>query len=224
MAPAEHPGIPRRTVFLGIALAHAGAVLALMADVAPLPAPSTELVMQAGWLPAPVAAAPTTSPPRVEPVHKAQPAHPPKEPHDPPLASPAPVAAPAGSSTPSPALAMTSTSHEDTAAAPATRPGPAGKTETPTPPSFAADYLANPAPDYPRLSRDMGEEGRVELRVHVTTQGLPDEITPHRSSGHERLDRAALQAVWRWKFVPARLGHEAQAGWVIVPISFNLRK
>jgi len=96
--------------------------------------------------------------------------------------------------------------------------------EAPTPPRFEADYLRNPAPDYPALSRRLGEEGRVLLRVHVQANGQPDEVKIHQSCGFERLDGTAINAVRRWQFLPARLGGTAIAGWVIVPIQFNLRQ
>jgi periplasmic protein TonB len=96
--------------------------------------------------------------------------------------------------------------------------------EAPSPPRFEADYLRNPAPDYPALSRRLGEEGRVLLRVHVQANGQPDEVKIHQSCGFERLDDTAVDAVRRWQFVPARLGGTSIAGWVIVPIQFNLRK
>jgi len=91
------------------------------------------------------------------------------------------------------------------------------------PPSFNADYLDNPAPAYPPLARRMGEVGRVLLRVHVEASGLPSTVEIRTSSGSERLDHAALEAVKRWKFVPARQGDKAVAAYVVVPISFNLK-
>ncbi len=91
------------------------------------------------------------------------------------------------------------------------------------PPSFNADYLDNPAPAYPPLARRMGEEGRVLLRVHVEASGLPSKVEIRTSSGSERLDHAALEAVKRWKFVPARQGDKAIPAYVVVPISFNLK-
>jgi protein TonB len=42
------------------------------------------------------------------------------------------------------------------------------------------------------------------------------------SSGVERLDRAALDAVRRWRFVPARQGDTPVDAWVLVPIRFSL--
>ncbi len=91
------------------------------------------------------------------------------------------------------------------------------------PPSFNADYLANPAPAYPPLSRRVGEEGKVILRVFVSEQGLPTQIEMRASSGHPRLDEAALDTVKHWKFVPARRGDMPLSAWVLVPIAFSLR-
>ena len=91
-----------------------------------------------------------------------------------------------------------------------------------TPPRFDADYLRNPAPEYPAFSKRRGEEGRVLLRVKVGQDGVPRAILIHATSGFERLDNAALDTVRRWKFVPARVGDNAVEAWVIVPISFHL--
>ena len=91
------------------------------------------------------------------------------------------------------------------------------------PPQFNADYLNNPAPQYPSLSRRLGEEGRVILRVLVDERGLPARVELRSSSGHERLDGVALATVKQWKFVPARRGDQAISAWVLVPISFSLR-
>lgn len=89
-------------------------------------------------------------------------------------------------------------------------------------PRFDAAYLENPAPAYPSIARRQREEGRVLLRVRVGTDGRAESVEVATSSGHERLDRAALDAVRRWRFVPARRGDEAIAAFVNVPISFAL--
>ncbi|MBX9811610.1 MAG: energy transducer TonB [Burkholderiales bacterium] len=91
------------------------------------------------------------------------------------------------------------------------------------PPNFNADYLNNPAPPYPALSRRMGEEGKVVLRVFVNPQGLPAQVELRTSSGFSRLDNVALETVRQWKFVPARRGEQSVGAWVLVPISFSLR-
>jgi protein TonB len=84
-------------------------------------------------------------------------------------------------------------------------------------------YLNNPPPSYPTLSRRVGEQGRVLLRVRVTPGGTVEAVEVQSSSGFPRLDEAALAAVRRWRFRPARLGARAVARWAIVPISFQLQ-
>jgi protein TonB len=89
-------------------------------------------------------------------------------------------------------------------------------------PRFDAAYLNNPRPEYPRVARRLGEQGRVLLRVFVTAAGLPEKVEIRSSSGSPRLDQAARDAVRNWKFVPARRGDEAIGAWVVVPITFVL--
>lgn len=84
------------------------------------------------------------------------------------------------------------------------------------------NYLRNPAPRYPEASRKNSEEGLVLLTVEVSASGRPTEVTLARSSGYERLDRAAAEAVRRWTFEPARLGPLPVASTVQVPVRFRL--
>jgi periplasmic protein TonB len=87
---------------------------------------------------------------------------------------------------------------------------------------FDAAYLNNPKPVYPTLSRQLGEEGKVVLRVHVDADGRVMEVAIKASSGLPRLDSAAHAAVAQWRFVPARRGDTAIDAWVLVPIVFKL--
>ncbi len=91
-----------------------------------------------------------------------------------------------------------------------------------TPPVFNADYLENPPPPYPGLSRRFGEQGRVILRILVDLQGRAAHVQLHASSGYARLDEAARATVKGWRFIPARRGAETVNAWVLVPISFRL--
>ncbi|MES2771789.1 MAG: energy transducer TonB [Pseudomonadota bacterium] len=90
-------------------------------------------------------------------------------------------------------------------------------------PKFDVAYLRNPPPAYPAFARRLGEEGKVILHVLVTALGSPSQIEIQSSSGSLRLDQAAKEAVWQWKFVPAHQGERALDAWVKVPIVFNLR-
>jgi protein TonB len=90
------------------------------------------------------------------------------------------------------------------------------------PPRFNADYLHNPAPEYPGMSRRRGEQGRLTLKVVVNTNGDAESVQLDKSSGFELLDKAALNAVKNWKFIPAKSNHQPVAGTVIVPVRFSL--
>lgn len=89
---------------------------------------------------------------------------------------------------------------------------------------FDADYLKNPAPAYPPLSRRMGEEGKVILRVSVDAQGSAENVEIKTSSGSQRLDESALKTVRHWKFIPAKRGETTVQSWVLVPIIFKLEQ
>lgn len=92
-----------------------------------------------------------------------------------------------------------------------------------TQPRFSVEYLYTPQPPYPSMSRRMGEEGEVRLRVQVDPSGNAQQIEVYRSSGFSRLDQAAQDTVKQWRFVPARQGDQTVAAWIIVPIQFSLR-
>lgn len=114
-------------------------------------------------------------------------------------------------------------------AAPEPEPAPPAAEPAPAPveiapPRFSADYLRNPKPNYPGLSRRLHEEGTVVLRVYVSPQGAPERVELNKSSGYARLDESALETVKQhWKFVPAKRGNTPIGGWVLVPIAFTLQ-
>jgi protein TonB len=90
------------------------------------------------------------------------------------------------------------------------------------PPRHDLAYLNNPAPSYPVFAKRAREQGKVMLRVQVDASGQVTGLEIHASSGFERLDKAALAAVRRWRFEPARAGDRAVAGVALVPITFQL--
>jgi protein TonB len=207
---AEPPRTPRLSrAGLGFVLALHALVfwLLLRANVITLP---EQLAVLTVSLIRPVEATkpqPDVTPPRPMPV-KPRPAPP---------RPPVQLAAPETSPAPLPAVVPPAPTTAPPVAAP---PAPVQATQ----PRFDADYLDNPKPHYPPLSRRMGEQGRVVLRVHVAPDGAAGEVLLHASSGSPRLDESALVTVRRWKFVPARRGAEAVAAWVLVPIAFTLKE
>jgi periplasmic protein TonB len=90
------------------------------------------------------------------------------------------------------------------------------------PPRFGVSYLNNPAPDYPAMSRRAGEEGRVVMKVLVSAEGLAEDVQIEKSSGSERLDNAAMDAVKKWRFIPAKKNNQPLSAYVLVPMKFSL--
>ena len=89
-------------------------------------------------------------------------------------------------------------------------------------PSSSASYLDNPPPAYPAMSRRLGEQGKVTLRVLISQDGSAKQAQVLRSSGFERLDQLALRTVLAWRYVPGQRDGQAEEMWFNVPISFKL--
>jgi protein TonB len=89
-------------------------------------------------------------------------------------------------------------------------------------PSSDADYLSNPKPTYPAMSKRLGEQGKVVVRVLIGADGLPQKSELRQSSGFDRLDDAALATVMKWRYVPGKRDGIAEAMWFNVPITFRL--
>ncbi len=60
------------------------------------------------------------------------------------------------------------------------------------------------------------------LRVLIGADGLPQKVEVSQSSGYERLDRQAQEAVMRWRFVPGKRSGVPEAMWYAQPINFVL--
>lgn len=80
-------------------------------------------------------------------------------------------------------------------------------------------------PSYPSNARNAGQEGTVVLRIQVMENGRPGDIYVDNSSGYDVLDSAAIAAVKKWRFIPAK---DLESGKVIacvtrLPIIFQLK-
>ena len=89
-------------------------------------------------------------------------------------------------------------------------------------PSSDADYLQNPKPSYPAMSRRLNEQGRSVIKVLIGIDGLPKQADIAKSSGFDRLDQAALGTVMRWRFVPGKRNGVPEAMWFNVPFNWVL--
>ena len=150
------------------------------------------------------------------------------QPQAPAVVAPVPVAisdptptpnAPTGSTAPQPAPAPIAAP----VAAVATPPSPAAPAAPAVQlPSSEADYLQNPKPGYPAISRRMNEQGKTTVRVLIGADGQPQRAEIGKSSGYSRLDDAAVATVLRWRYVPGKRGGVPETMWFNVPINWVL--
>lgn len=195
---ALHTGLLRRLVETVVPVA-------LLSDMVTPPAPRADTPTPPAPAPSPPAARKAAPRPAVQPAPQL-------------LATPdtAPSAnAPTGVAAPQAVVAAIGTPVTNEAAAP---PAPA-RVELP---STDADYLNNPRPAYPPMSKRMGEQGKVVVRVLIGADGLPQKAEIRTASGFERLDQAALATVMKWRYVPGKRAGVPEAMWFNVPIHFVL--
>ena len=88
----------------------------------------------------------------------------------------------------------------------------------------AVEYVREPSPRYPPQSRRLREQGLVVLRVVIDERGVASSIEIETSSGHERLDDAARDAVLRAAFRPYVEDGAPRRALVLIPIEFALNR
>lgn len=89
-------------------------------------------------------------------------------------------------------------------------------------PAIPLAHGVNPPPEYPASARRRGIEGDVLVQAWVDESGQATRVSLHTASGHAVLDRAALEAVARWRFQPARRQGRTVDAVALVPLSFRL--
>jgi len=85
-----------------------------------------------------------------------------------------------------------------------------------------ADYKNRAQPQYPRISKRLGEQGRVVVKVLIGVDGYAQKAQIAKTSGYDRLDQSALDAVLQWRYLPGQVGGVPQAMWFQIPIQFKL--
>lgn len=86
----------------------------------------------------------------------------------------------------------------------------------------AVQYARQPIRDYPRAALLRGDEGSVGMKVLVNKDGLPEAVQITRSSGHEALDRAAVQSMKTSLFKPYLVDGKPQSVWVLTTLDYHL--
>jgi len=210
--------LQRRAMVGAIAAAHVAALWALLQirEVREAVADAAPMFVSLVAPPKPPEVAPPSPPPPTPPVRR------PIAPEPRLIAaapSPAPtsfvVAPPPEPTPPEPAPVV--------AAAPVAPPAP-----PPPPPrnlsASAVQYLEPLQVEYPRLSKRLGEAGVVMLRVFIDEAGRVRDVQVSRTSGHPRLDDAAMAAVQKARFKPPSENGQAVSGYAQVPVDFQLEK
>ena len=216
----------RRLMVLGIVAAHIAGVYGLLQIDAVRDAVRESAPMFVDLIAPP---APPTPP---------APVPPPPQPRPIPQRAPTPPKVIAAAPSPAPSnFVVAAPPPEPVVEAPATPPAPpappiveaAPAPPAPPPPpkvipASAVQYLEPPVVDYPRLSRRNRETGRVMVRVYIDIAGLPRNAHVSTSSGHARLDDAAVAAVQKARFKPYTENGQPTAGWAFIPLDFELEK
>nr|WP_193386538.1 energy transducer TonB [Variovorax sp. CF313] len=219
--PPSVLGLSRNVVIAGgVILFHAAALWALQSGLLRRAAEvviPVEILSQFVEPPKPKADPPPPPPPPPQPKAKAPPPPRPQAIREPkPTLAPQ---APVGTTEPPP---------------PATPPAPPAPPTPPAPPpappappavqmpSSNADYLQNPKATYPAMSKRLGEQGKVIVRVLVGVDGLPKSAEVKKSSGFDRLDEAAVEYIMKCRFVPGKINGVVQAMSYDAPVNYVL--
>lgn len=91
-----------------------------------------------------------------------------------------------------------------------------------TPADRPVEPIARIQPEYPAGAARVREEGTVLVRVSVDAQGNPTDVDIAKRSGSSELDKAALDAVRKWRFNPAIEGGKPVASVAEVPVDFTM--
>lgn len=82
--------------------------------------------------------------------------------------------------------------------------------------------LETPDPVYPEVARRVHVQGQVVLEAIIGADGLIRDARVIRSA-NPLLDRAATEAVLRWRYRPARIGSRPVSVYLSVVLTFSLR-
>lgn len=90
----------------------------------------------------------------------------------------------------------------------------------------APGILSRTAPAYPPAARKAGQEGTVILKIEILATGRPGNIAIASSSGYSSLDEAAIAAVRKWQFIPAKdlSSNKNVPCTTTLPVSFRLHE
>lgn len=81
--------------------------------------------------------------------------------------------------------------------------------------------ISRPPPVYPREAMRRRIGGTVRVQATVAADGRVERMDVAESSGNRYLDRAAMEAVRRWRFTPAMRNGQPVSATVVIPVNFT---
>jgi periplasmic protein TonB len=145
---------------------------------------------------------------------------PPPAPKPPPPAPPPPPTAPVVT-TPSPAAIQLP------AAPPVAAPAPPAAPPAPAAPAVRTSAVIQAGatcakPDYPSASRRLEEEGTVTLKFLIGVDGRVMQAEVEKTSGFQRLDEAARNALSKCQFKPGTVDGKPEQSWASIKYTWRL--
>lgn len=188
-----------------------------------IPQPEQALTLFAELITSPAPVTPPKALPEPAPV-KLQPAKKPAvKPKQEQLAAKSPTPAEKKQAEPAPEPPKPAEQVKESAPAPAAPAKPAPAAPVALSSELAVSCPKLTPPEYPAISRRMGEEGKLILRVELDENGHIDNAKVLNSSGYERLDAAALSAVKSWQCNPSLRDGQPVRAVALQPFNFVLQ-
>ena len=78
-------------------------------------------------------------------------------------------------------------------------------------------------PKYPEIAQEAGIEGTVFIQAFIDRQGRVIETTIIKGIPNTGLDEAAIEAIRKTRFRPARQRERAVGVWISIPVNFRLK-
>ena len=78
-------------------------------------------------------------------------------------------------------------------------------------------------PKYPEIAQEAGIEGTVFIQAFIDKQGRVIETTIIKGIPNTGLDEAAIKAIRKTRFKPARQRERAVGVWISIPVNFKLK-
>jgi TonB family protein len=86
-----------------------------------------------------------------------------------------------------------------------------------------AKLIGSLNPEFPHLSKIYEEEGKVSLEAHIEPSGSVSQVKLLKSTGYQRLDSSAINALKKAKFSPATKSGKPVKSSKVIDINFTLQ-